>query len=154
VEWPWWTEGSDGEGREEDVSTGWKLDEDEVCTACEEAWSATEDSEKDEEKSRPPVTVKVLFKDGARVAVLDLACYSIWVDKKAFWEMGGHEYDEGGSAWSADGSPLQVAGRGRLDFFVGAGVPEAQGTGDAKVAIKIANRSTIHGQVPNGPTAG
>jgi hypothetical protein len=38
------------------------------------------------------------------------------VDKKAFWEMGGYEYDDGGSASSADGSPLRVAGRGRLDF--------------------------------------
>jgi hypothetical protein len=104
------------EGREEDVSTGWELDEEEMCSACEEAWSDTADSEEDEENSRPPVMVKVLFKDGARVAVLDSACYSIWVDKNAFWEMRGFEYDEGGGAWYADGSSLQVAGRGRLDF--------------------------------------
>jgi hypothetical protein len=87
------------------------LDEEEVCTAFEEAWSDTEDSEECEENSRPPVTVKVLFKDGARVAVLNSACYSIWVDKKDFWEMEGHENDESGSAWSSDGSPLQMAGR-------------------------------------------
>jgi hypothetical protein len=86
-----------------------------MCAAREEACSDAEDVEEDEASSRP-IFVKVLVKYGARVAVLDTACYSIWVDKKAFGEMGEYEYDEGGSAWSADGSPLQVAGRGRLDF--------------------------------------
>jgi hypothetical protein len=35
--------------------------------------------------------------------------------------MGGYRYDESGSAWSADGIPLRVAGRGRLDFGYGGG---------------------------------
>jgi hypothetical protein len=73
-------------------------------------------AEEDEESGRLPVSVKVLVKVGARVAVLDSACCSIWVAKKAFWEIGGYEYDEGRSAWSADGSPLKVAGRGRLEI--------------------------------------
>jgi hypothetical protein len=60
-------------------------------------------------------------KGGARVAVLGSACYSIRVDKQEFLEMGGYECDEGGSASSADGSPLGVPGRGRLDFGYGGG---------------------------------
>jgi hypothetical protein len=115
-EWPRWTDGSDGEGEDDGVSTGWRSDEEEVCAACEEALPDTEAAEEDDDSSRPPVAVKVIVKDGARAAVLDSACYSMWVDKKAFWEMGRYEYDDGGSAWSADGSPLRVAGRGRLDF--------------------------------------
>jgi hypothetical protein len=73
--------------------------------------------EEDGASSRP-ITVKALVKDGIRVAVLDSACYSIWVDKKAFGEMRGYEYDESGSAGSADGSYLRVAVRGRLDVFL------------------------------------
>jgi hypothetical protein len=88
-----------------------------MCAACEEACSDAEDVEEDKASSRP-ITVKVLVKDGAIVAVLDSACSSIWVDKEAFLEIGGYEYDEGGSAWSADGSPLRVVGRGRLEVFL------------------------------------
>jgi hypothetical protein len=76
-EWPRWTDGSDGEGEEDDVSTGWRSDEEEVCAACEEAWPDTEAAEEDGESSRPAVAVKVLVKDGARASVLDSACYSI-----------------------------------------------------------------------------
>jgi hypothetical protein len=101
-EWLLWAGGRDEEEEDDDARTGCQSDK-EMCAACEEACSDAEDAEEDEASSRP-ITVKVLVKDGTRVAVLDSACYSIWVDKKAFGKMGGYEYDEGGSAWSADGS--------------------------------------------------
>jgi hypothetical protein len=56
-----------------------------------------EDAEEDEKNSRPPVTVNVLLNDGARVAVLESACYSIWVDKKAFGKREGMNMAEVGA---------------------------------------------------------
>jgi hypothetical protein len=37
---------------------------------------------------------------------------------------------------------------------MGAAVPEGEGSGDAEVVIKIANRPAFHDQVPDGPVAG
>jgi hypothetical protein len=73
--WPLWAEGRYKEEQDDDARTGWQSDE-EMCAACEEAYSDAEYVEEDEASSRP-ITVKVLVKDGARVAVLDSACYSI-----------------------------------------------------------------------------
>jgi hypothetical protein len=62
------------------------------------------------------VAVKVSTTAGAIAAVLDTACFSIWVDKGYFVTAGGYDFVAGGSAASADGGALKVAGGGRLDF--------------------------------------
>jgi hypothetical protein len=78
-EWPLWADSRDEEEEDDDESTGWQSDEG-LYAACEEACSDAEDVEEDEAGSRL-ITVKVLVKDGVRVAVLDSACYSMWADK-------------------------------------------------------------------------
>jgi hypothetical protein len=83
----------------------------EACLACEvepleeSTWNYTE-----------AVAVKVNTRMGAVAAILNTACFSIWIDEKLFERAGGTNFAAGGFALSADGGKLRVAGSGTLDF--------------------------------------
>jgi hypothetical protein len=118
-EWPQWLAGEYEveEHESDDHSDDGSIPAERVCAVCDIAClEANEETEEEPEDALTPVRVKIKVRDGDREALLDSACYSIWVNKREFQEMGGYAYEEGGSAQAADGQPLNVAGQGKLDF--------------------------------------
>jgi hypothetical protein len=105
---------ADGEGQESgrwgEVIADGRASATEDCQACgdESAIGGSTDMR--------PVAVEVVTDAGAIAAVLDTACFSIWVDKSRFLSCGGYNFNAGGSAAAADAGALNVAGDGQLDF--------------------------------------
>jgi hypothetical protein len=64
------------------------------------------------------VAVKVSLSGTNVAAQVDTACWSIWLDWKAFLAGGGTDFEGGGEVNAADGHSLDVAGRGRIDIML------------------------------------